>query len=345
MLNRESIFVSTVRSLCKTFGVITGAFVALVVVLLTLSFFSPSDLLPPKSEMTIAPDADGSRRMLSFDSPAVLKINIQGVIGMNDLTGDAFKDILYDSREDLLAKRVQAILLYIDTPGGSAIDSEAIYHALKEYKKKYGVPVYAFVEGLCASGGMYIACAADKVYATSGSIIGSVGVRLGSAFFNFTDLMKIVGVKALTISEGKDKDMLNPYRPWREGEDSSLVNITKESYDQFVSVVSENRPLLDKEKLVNVYGAQVYLAPTAEKLGYIDFANADYEEAVKQLVAASSIGDKPYQVVELKRPRSLIATLTQSAPKLFSGTVRHELELGPQARPEFHGKLLYLYQP
>lgn len=345
MSDRESVFISAVRSFCKTLGVMVGILGAFILMLMALAPLSSPNLLPEKSEMMIASDAADNRTILGDDSPVVLKINIQGIIGMDDLTTQAFQNLLYDSRQSPLAKRIQAIFLYIDSPGGSAIDSENIYLALKDYKAKYNVPIYAFVEGLCASGGMYIACAADKVYSTSGSIIGSVGVILGRSFFNFSDLMTKIGVESLTISQGKDKDMLNPYRPWKPGEECSLVNLTKESYEQFVSVVSENRPNLDKQKLINEYGAQVYLAPTAMKLGYIDVSGATYFSAMKELVAATSIAETPYQVIELSRPKNLLSMLTQNSFGLLTGKVRHEFEMGPQARSEFNGKLLYLYQP
>lgn len=345
MSDRESVFISAVRSFCKTLGVMIGILGAFILIGIGLAPLSSPNISPEKSEMIIASDADDNRTILPENSPVVLKINIQGVIGMDDLTTQAFQDILYDSRQDSLGKRIQAILLYIDSPGGSAIDSENIYLALMDYKKKYNIPIYAFVEGLCASGGMYIACAADKIYATSGSIVGSVGVILGRSFFNFSNLMTKIGVESLTISQGKDKDMLNPYRPWRPGEDCSLVNLTKESYDQFVAVVAANRPALDKQKLIDVYGAQVYLAPTAMNLGYIDVSGATYFQTVKELVTATSIGDKPYQVIQLRRPKNLFSMLTQTSFNFLSGKMKHELELGPQARPEFNGKLLYLYQP
>jgi protease-4 len=306
---------------------------------------APTTILPEKSEMTLAPDANGSTSMLPESAPVILKLNIQGIIGLNSLTADQFRTLLYDSRDSIGQNRIQAIFLSIDTPGGSAIDSEGIYQALMEYKQKYHTPIFAFVEGLCASGGMYVACAADKIYATSGSIIGSVGVILGRSFFNFYDLMTTLGIKSLTISQGKDKDMLNPYRPWKEGEDCSLINLTKESYDQFVTIVANSRPNMDKNKLVDVYGAQVYLAPTAQELGYIDVANSSYSQAMQDLVSAASIGTKNYQVIELSRPRSLVSFLTQNSFDLLSGKMRHEMELGPAAKSEFHGKLLYLYQP
>ncbi|MES2199719.1 MAG: S49 family peptidase [Chlamydiota bacterium] len=345
MSNRESVFISAVRSFCKTLGVVIGIFIAFMLAMLAVSPLSSPTILPEKSEMLIAFDAEGNRTILPENSPVVLKINIQGIIGMRGLTTQTLQDILYDSRQSPLGNRIEAILLYIDTPGGSAIDSESMYLALVDYKKKYNIPIFAFVDGLCASGGMYIACAADKIYSGSGCIIGSVGVILGNSFFNFSTLMTKLGIESLTISQGKDKDMLNSYRPWVPGEDSSLVNLTKESYEQFVSVVAANRPMMDKQKLIDVYGAQVYLAPTAMNLGYIDVSGATYFQTVKELVAATSIQDKPYQVIELRRQQTLLSMLMQNSFGLLSGKVKHELELGPQASPEFNGKLLYLYQP
>lgn len=345
MSNRESIFVSAMRSFCKTLSIVFGIFITLFLIVLAISSLPSPPTPASKSEMIIVSDAEDNRTILPENTPVILKINIQGVIGMGDLTIEAFQDILYDSRQSPLGKRVEGIFLYIDSPGGSAIDSESIYLALKDYKKKYNIPIFAFVEGLCASGGMYIACAADKVYATSGSIVGSVGVILGRSFFNFSPLMAKLGIESLTISQGKDKDMLNPYRPWHPGEDCSLVNLTKESYEQFVSVVSSNRPMMDKQKLVDVYGAQVYLAPTAMNLGYIDVSGASYSGALKDLVAATPIQSNPYQVIELRRQKNFLSMLTQTSFGLLSGKVRHELDLGPQASPEFNGKLLYLYQP
>ena len=96
------------------------------------------------------------------------------------------------------------------------VDADGIYRAIKHYKEQYQVPVIAYVDGLCASGGMYIACAADKIYATDVSLVGSVGVLFPS-FMNFSKLLDTVGVQSLTISSCKGKDDMNPLRPWKEG--------------------------------------------------------------------------------------------------------------------------------
>ena len=135
-----------------------------------------------------------NREFLHSPAPVILKIDIDGVIGIGDLTYKKIQNSLLDSREGLLApNRVKALLLYIDSPGGSADDADDIYRAILSYKKKYQVPVYAFVDGMCASGGMYIACAADRIFSTPTSVIGSVGVLLGPTF-NFSGLMERYGV-------------------------------------------------------------------------------------------------------------------------------------------------------
>jgi signal peptide peptidase SppA len=255
------------------------------------------------------------------------------------------RNVLFDSREGILSHdRVKAILLYIDSPGGTVTDSVAIYKELKAYKEKYKVPIYAYIDGICASGGVYIACSADKIYASSSSVIGSVGVVLGPAF-NFSGLMKQYGVESLTITQGKDKDMLNPFRPWQAGEDTSLQNVTQALYQEFVETVVSARPRLNKEKLINDYGAQIYVSQLAQDFGYIDVANADYNMALKDLAQAAQIPeDQSYQVVNLAPPRPFLLNLAGNCETLFKGKIIHELQVGP-IHPELSGKFLYLYQP
>lgn len=342
--NRDSIFLSAFRSLCNSLGVVLGIFVAIFLVMFTLSMFSPPALLPEKCEISIAPDAEGNQSMLHGLTPAVLRIDIKGVIGMADLTTENIQNILADSRNDFLRKdRVKAVFLYIDTPGGTADDAAGIYQALVAYKEKYSTPIYAFVDGMCASGGMYIGSAADKIYTTSSSVIGSVGVLLGPSF-NFYDLMSKVGVKSRTITQGKDKDMLSPFRPWKEGEAQCLVDITASLYSQFVDVVAAGRKNLSKEKLVEEYGAQVFDAATAQKFGYTDVANANYFSAMKALTDAAGIKDE-YQVVVLASPKSLFSELAKSKFSVLSGKVHHTFQIGPHMSSELSGKFLYLYQP
>jgi signal peptide peptidase SppA len=276
----------------------------------------------------------------------ILRIDITGVIGLGDLTASKVMNSLLDSREGIFAEnRVKALLLYINTPGGTVIDNDDIYTALQEYKKQYGVPIYAFVDGMCASGGMYIASAADKIFANRSSIIGSVGVLLGPTF-NFSGLMDKFGVQAMSITEGKDKDMLSPVRPWVPGEDASLRAITAALYHQFVSVVTTARPRLDKDKLVTEYGAQVYIAEKAKELGYIDVADATYSSAVAELAKEAKIAEAEfYQVITIAPSHSFFSDIAGTKLDLLSGKVTHQLQVHPSMHPELSGRFLYLYQP
>ncbi len=342
---RESIIVASIRSLCRAFAVLVGVVAALVLITIVFALFSTPDLYPPKSTYKIAPDAEGNRELLPLSTPAILKLDIVGVIGQGDLVAAKIRNVLSDSREGILSgDRVKAILLYIDTPGGGIDDIHGIYTALLEYKAKYHIPVYAFVDGLCASGGMYIACAADQVFATQTSIVGSVGVILGPAF-NFSGLMDRYGVQALALTQGKDKDMLSPFRPWVPGEDQSLRTITAGLYDQFVSIVTDARTRMSREKLVNEYGAQVFLAKTAEQYGYIDNGDASYMLAVGELVKKASLEGHPYQVVTVGPCHPFFAELAEGKLGLLKGTLTHQIQIDPSIPPELQGKFLYLYQP
>jgi protease IV len=345
-LARESIFVSAVRSFCTSFAAIIGILVGIVLVVFVLMLFSTPDVLPKKSDLTVAADANGHRDLLPHSAPVILKIDIRGVIGMKDLVEDKFANMLLDSREGMLDHdRVKAVFLCINSPGGTVTDSDGIYRALMEYKKKYQVPIYAFVDGLCASGGMYVACAADKIFATSSSIIGSVGVIIGPSF-NISQLMDRYGVQSLTITAGKDKDMLSPYRPWKEGEDQSLRVITESSYQEFVSIVSNARPRMDRDKLINEYGAQIYSAEDAQNKGYIDVANSDYSSALAELAKQVQMPqENVYQVMQISPPSSFFSDFATEKLHLLSGKITHTIRLGPYMDSELSGRLLYLYQP
>ena len=321
---RESIFVSGARSFCNAFAVVLGLGAAALVVFIGLMALSKPEMTPQKSDISILPDAKGSRELLPLSAPVVLTLDITGVIGEGTLTTEKVRNILLDSREGMLSQgRVKAILLNMNTPGGTVIDSDGIYRLLKDYKEKYNTPIYAFVDGLCASGGMYISSAADKIYATAPSVIGSVGVILGPTF-NFYDAMGKLGVKANTITQGKDKDMLNPFRPWAPGEETSLVNITKSLYENFVDIVTGARHSLNKQQLIDTLGAQVFVAETAKEYGYIDVSGSCYEQALKELTLAAHIAEEEsYQVVRLETPHPLLADLIHGKLDLLHGKVTH----------------------
>jgi len=342
---QESIFSGAIRSLCKTFAGTIGILIAILLIGFAIAFFPSPISMPDKSEMSVAPDANGQRTILPESTPVILRINFDGIIGDLTNTTENIETILLDSREGFLKNnRVKAVLLHMNTPGGEATNADGIYRALMRYKEKYQLPIYAYVDGLCASGGMYISAAADKIHASPTSVIGSIGIIVGPTF-NFSQAMDKIGIQSLTLSAGKNKDMLNPFRPWKEGEDQSLKDIVSSLYGRFISVMTASRPQLTKERLISDYGAQVYLAAKAQELGYIDNGNSDYDTALSELAQAANISEGQYQVITLSISRSLISELTDGKSSLLKGKMVHSFDLGAGLSSEMSGKFLYLYQP
>ena len=112
-------------------------------------------------------------------------------------------------------KNTQGVVLRINSPGGSPVQSQSIYDEMKRLRLKYpAIPLYVVVEDLCASGGYYVAAAADKIYVAKGSIVGSIGVRMDS--FGVVGLMEKLGVERRLITAGKNKALLDPFLPLEE---------------------------------------------------------------------------------------------------------------------------------
>lgn len=343
---RESIFFSSLRAFFITLFSVAG-FLAGLLLIATLigSFVGTSENLPEisyKFSPSIQPNAKGIRKALSSSSPVILKINLKGIIGTDSLDQHSIRQQLIESQELTLKNRVKGVLLHIESPGGTALDSDGIYHAIKAYKKQYNIPVYAFVDGICASGGMYIAAAADKITATDASIIGSVGV-VTPPFMNVSQLLEKIGVQSETLYEGKGKDNMNPFRPWKKGEDENLKGLITYYYNAFVDIVANNRPNLSKEKLVDVYGANVYPAEQAKTYGYIDENGFSYGDTLKLLANDIGLEEDNYQVIELQS-NSWFSELFRSRADLLHGRITHHVSLSPETDPKLQNQFLYLYR-
>lgn len=345
---QQSIFHSAVRSFVTALFAIIGIGVGFIPVILIFSLLlSQSDeTLEIKNHFapTVVPNATKIRKVLSKSAPVILKVNISGIIGTDRLNQHAIMEELVESREgDLKDNRVKAVLVHIDSPGGTVDDADGIYRAILEYKKLYKVPVFGYVDGMCASGGMYIAAACDKIFASDVSIIGSVGV-ISSPYFNVVGLMEKLGVESKTLYAGKGKDSLNPFRTWRPGEDDNIKSIIDYYYNHFVNVIVASRPDVSKATLVNDLGANVFSSEKAVELGLIDGAGSSLSDALTHLAKEISIEDDYYQVVKMERKISF-GDLFKGESPMMSGIVKHKLELPPELDFNLMNQFLYLYLP
>lgn len=319
---KESIFSSSLRSLLVSFFCVIGVLLAFIPFILFFSLFDSSeDTISSDYAINILPNAEGVRKKEAKTTPVILQVNIHGVIGLDQATEHNIRNMLVESRENSLKNdRVKAILLHCNTPGGGMIDADGIYRVLKEYKERYKVPVFAYVDGLLASGGMYIGAVADEIHASDISLIGSIGV-ITQGIFNVSNLMDKIGVEALTLYAGKGKDDLNPFRPWKPEEAENYKTIIDYYYQSFVNLVVANRPKLNRDLLVDKLGANIFPAAQALEYGLIDVADANRDSTLKKLLERIGIEDNYYQVVEMEST-NWFNQLFKSESPLINGTIK-----------------------
>jgi len=211
-------------------------------------------------------------------------------IGIVELEG-----IILDSRsmvQKLIRLRdsdgIRAVVLRIDTPGGGVAASQEIYETVKSIRDT-GKPVVVSMGGVAASGGYYVACAADSILAVSGTTTGSIGVILEVP--NFKGLFEKIGVKFNVIKSGTFKDTGSPYREMTSGEKKYLQQYIDDAYNQFVEVVVENRNL-EKEEVLSIADGRIFTGKQAVDLGLVD-SLGNYQDAIKLAARLAGIKGKP----------------------------------------------------
>ena len=162
---------------------------------------------------------------------------------------------------------IKAILLKIDCPGGAAGTSQAIFNELKIRKQEYNKPVVAVIENIAASGGYYVACAADHIIATSSAFVGSIGVYVAHPYFK--DFIEQYKIKYEIIKAGKYKTVGNPFAELNPQDRELLEGLTKNVYEQFVSDVRQQRPGVPADTNVWAEG-KIFTGQQALQLKLID---------------------------------------------------------------------------
>ena len=186
---------------------------------------------------------------------------------------------------------IKAIVVRVNSPGGSAVASDAIYHALLEFEK----PVVVWMGDMAASGGYYIACGGDHVVAHPDTLTGSIGVI--SQFISVEELLDEIGVNVVVITSGPHKDTGSPFREMTEEEQALWGGIIDEIYEGFVELVAQARslPLEDVRDLAD---GSVYTGRQALELGLVDEVGT-LDDAITKAAELGGIEGEP-RVIELK---------------------------------------------
>ena len=191
---------------------------------------------------------------------------------------------------------VKAVVVRVNSGGGSVVASDEIYHALLAFEK----PVVVWMGEVAASGGYYIACGGDHVFAHPDTLTGSIGVI--SQFLNVEELLDEIGVDVVVITSGPRKDIGSPYREMTEEEQALWREITDEIYEGFVEVVAESREL-PLEQVRELADGRIYTGRQALELGLVDDVGT-LDDAITKAAELGGIEGAP-RVIELRPTPSL----------------------------------------
>lgn len=228
-----------------------------------------------------------------------------GIIPIEGIIGDS-GELVEQINEFADDRRIKAVVLRIDSPGGGVAPSQEIYQAVRELKKKK--KVVASMGSVAASGGYLIAVAADRVVANPGSITGSISTVMHYA--NVEELLKKVGVRSSVVKSGKFKDIGSPTREMTAEEKSLIQAIVDDIYDQFVRTIAENRKL-PLQRIFELADGRIFSGRQAKDLGLVDELGG-LQDAVLLAGKLSGMEGTPETVHGMKKKTTLFKYLMGS---------------------------------
>lgn len=265
----------------------------------------------------------GALASRSGKKEGVAWIKIRGVIAQDNNTSPFSRPsgasvIAKKIREAGEDKNVKAIVLDINSPGGTVASVQNIYSEIQRAKKNK--KVVALFRDVAASGGFYVAMAADKIVAEPGTITGSVGVIMQTG--NVEGLFEKIGVKVTPITSGKYKDMGSAYRPMTDAEKAILQDMVDDTYGQFLAAVKAGRPNVKPEDMTEYTDGRIFTGQRAFNLGFIDKLGGE-EEALQ--LAGELAGLKDPKIIN-QGPDSLREFIFSFGSSMESKTLAQQLQ-------------------
>ncbi len=217
-------------------------------------------------------------------------IDISGVISAgSQASADKIMSGLQAAFKDSGTK---GVVIRINSPGGSPVQAGYIYDEIKRLRAKHPeIPLYAVVEDICASGGYYIAAAADQIYVDKASIIGSIGVLMDG--FGFTGTMEKLGVERRLLAAGENKGFLDPFSPIQNNQKAHAETMLGDIHQQFITVVKQGRGKRLKET-PDMFSGLLWVGQKSIDLGLADaLGGLDY--VAREVIKAEDIVDYTMQ--------------------------------------------------
>jgi len=227
---------------------------------------------------------DNKEAVLSDKHTAL--IDMQGVIAPDSAASADF--IIPAMQEAFEDKRTQGVILRINSPGGSPVQAGQINDEIRRLRAKHpDIPLYVVVEDICASGGYYVAAAADKIYVDKASLIGSIGVLMDG--FGFTGAMEKLGVERRLLTAGANKGFLDPFSPANPEQQVYAQQMLGEIHQQFIDVVRHGRGKRLKET-PDTFSGLVWNGQRGVEMGLAD-GYGSIESVARDVIKAEEIVD------------------------------------------------------
>jgi protease-4 len=227
-----------------------------------------------------------SQSDMSISGKHTALVDLRGVISP-DTIGSA-ENINAGLQHAFKDKKTQGVILRINSPGGSPVQSGYINDEIRRLRAEYpDIPLYAVVEDICASGGYYIASAADKIFVDKASMVGSIGVLMNG--FGFTGAMEKLGIERRLLTSGENKAFLDPFSPTNIEQEKYARKMLGEIHRQFIEVVRQGRGQRLKED-PEIFSGIMWTGEKSVELGLADaMGSADY--VAREVIKAEHIVD------------------------------------------------------
>ncbi len=221
---------------------------------------------------------------------------------------------------------VKAVILRINSPGGTVTGSDTMYREVRRFSERTGKPVVASLGEVAASGGYYLACAADTIIAQPTSITASIGVIIPT--YNFSEGLNRIGIRARNVTSGVNKDLADPFSPVRDPQYAVLQGIVDEFYRQFKGLVVSRRPALKSELVPELTDGRIVTGARAVEVGLADRLGGMREAFEEAKGRAGLKGARLIKFVdEFYVPRSPYAALDAPRPSSGGGTEINLLQI------------------
>lgn len=202
--------------------------------------------------------------------PVVAVLRLHGLIGrMGPLrSGLTLAGLAGQIDQAFGMRRLKAVAISVNSPGGSPVQSSLIFKRLRSLAEEKEIPILAFAEDAAASGGYWLACAGDEIYADTNSVVGSIGVV--SAGFGFPELLKRIGVERRVYTAGENKAILDPFKPEKEEDVARLESLQADVHESFMDLVRIRRGKRLKGEDGDVFSGAFWTGRQALDLGLVD---------------------------------------------------------------------------